>query len=205
MTEPIVSDPVVDPNAEPNPSEKKEEGVFLSQEDYKRLINQVSQMEAKMAQLQEPKYASPPEPEPELNEDEFAKMSPKTFYESIVSNVGEKIGKPLFEAITAVNVKLEIMQTRGKYGEDFDANYADVQKTAIANPMMSVEDAYLLVKSKKGASIPNKIKEEPLKPKELPKPPISERPGPSSLKAGEKLSAREAATKAFEELNKQGG
>ena len=181
------------------PEQKAEDWTPPSKDQWEQTLKSIASLETavsimKEARENESELGEPGEPEPDAAEEkDLSGMSPQQFYDHIVDTVG----KPVMTAVLALQVTLELDAAKRGH-EDFKDYERDVQKACEANPRLSVEDAYVLVKAKKQGKEPPKpeVKPEPLKPK-------GEKPGvePSTLKQGSYKTVREAAIAAAKELS----
>lgn len=190
-------DPKLDPDPVPEQTPQKEENITLSKEEYQSLLTELTNVKSQLTSLatnitpkEEPDLDSGPADE----EADFSGMTPKKFYEHVVQTVGQ----PLLNKIVYLETKIEVADAKAKYKDDWDTYADEIKKTAMANPTMSIDDAYHLVKGKKGNPTPIK-KEEP---KSEPKPPIGEKPGVTSAATKQApKTLREAAQEAMKSLN----
>ncbi len=193
---------------EPEEEEEQKQlqsGITLTKEEYENLLTKIAQLEARQNYAMQREEIEPEpqvEEEPDVSDDEFAKMTPAQFYNKIMADVGTRVTKPLLESIAILNIKFEIDQARREF-QDFDQYFNEIREEAIRNPMMRIKDVYMLIKARKGESISNKSAVPPAGgKKETPSPPpVGEKPGAakSSISIAPK-TLREAAILAAEQL-----
>jgi hypothetical protein len=141
----------VQQNSEQNPQEQQnpEEAVTISKSELDALRNQIQELQAyvmyvQQGQQQQQQQVRAPEITPRVHEPDYDSMSQR----ELVDHIKNQMLAPIVQTLVLQQVQQEIQATRAKY-PDFDMYREDVRLALQANPMMSVEDAYILVKSKK--------------------------------------------------------
>lgn len=211
------------------PEEPQGEGqVTLTVEQYKALMEKLEGLEKKLGEksskspdepldldyLVREAYKQPPAPqEPQVDLEE---LTVPELVEYTIRQVQEQLIAPLYQEILAERYTRQVKETAQEF-EDFWDHADEVKKVCLANPGMTVRQAYLLVKAQKGEFPTPKGKgEKKVAEREaqeegegervvtLPKrrPPSGEKPGVpgSTVKTATPETIREAALRAMEEL-----
>jgi len=184
----------VQQNSEQTAEQQQEEVVTISKSELDALRNQIQELQAyvmyvQQGQQQPQQQVQAPEIAPRTHEPDYDSMSQR----ELVDYIKNQMLAPIVQTIVLQQVQQEIQATRAKY-PDFDTYREEVRLALQANPMMTVEDAYILVKSKK----PKTQTQEP-----EPKPrPQAEKPKVSTQTTQEAPpeDLAEAAQRALEEL-----
>ena len=178
-----------------------EEVVTITKSELDALRNQIQELQAYVMYVQQGQQ----QPQQQQQQVQAPDITPRTYepdYDSmsqreLVDYIKNQMLAPIVQTLVLQQVQQEIQATRAKY-PDFDSYREEVRLALQANPMMSVEDAYILVKSKKPKTQTQTQKAEP-----EPKPrPQAEKPKVSTQTTQEAPpeDLAEAAQRALEEL-----
>ena len=200
-------------------------GVALSREEYRSLVDELSDLKMKVhdydtarkiAELEKEEskpHLEVPRTQPrEPVYVDFDKMSreelAKFVFLQTQKHIEETRIKPIVEMLLTMTAKDEIRDTASRYGDDFWEIKDAVRDYATKNPQTSIEDAYLIVRAKVG---PGKAKKEEPK-DEVTKPKAPNRPDPfpgerttvarSSVRTNPSFTSRAAAEKALADIGK---
>lgn len=189
------------------PKEKEDSGsITLSREEYAKMLTDmattkslVQQLQERSKELEEKTSRSAPELEEDKGPVDTSKMTQKDVIDFVISHVGQ----PLLNQIMTTNIKLEVMEVKEEFGKvEFEALKDEIYKIASKNSTMSIRDAFLLAKQQFPDKLP-KPKQEEKKSEEKAGIPPGEKKGvsPKGMQATTKMSARDAALKALQEID----
>lgn len=190
--------------------EEKVESVTLTKEQYAALLDRVAELEDASLRKEKDIWSlnelteegkKAPKQTKEEEEPDWDNISGKELVQRITEAVNQA-GVKLQTEIETLKVMREIDKCEAKY-KDFWEHEEEMRKIAMENPSLSIEKAYQLAKIDKEGEKKEEGVAKTKTEKLLNLPPRSEgeKPGvvPSSTKASEVKTLREAALKAWDE------
>jgi len=214
MTEPTTLVPKDE--GTPVPTGVEGESVALSPEQYNAMLDAIDELNDLKSQRQPPTVDSlanegrgkstPQGPSAEDLED----LKTPDLINFILQEVETRVSQPLMVKLEEMRIKDEIRElTREGKNKDFWNYKDDIYKVASRNPNLSIEEAFMLAKTKKGPLVEGDDGEKPKPLKNLPPRrtvPVGEKPGFSgtTVATAEPETRKAAANRAWDDLEKAG-